>query len=606
MPPITTTRMIGPNGFEVPYQWVSSCSDANAVKGCIVVRSSLSALSHYYWTLQRGDAPAATPVNPVQVAQVGSNLEITNGLTGVRVVTADGNPSPWNLAPIQGILLPNGAWTGSGPAPNLLYSESKGFAGAVGVSMRTPMYTTTGYSVTVIDSGLLRVSVKATYTFNRPRYAYGAVLIDPAVGSGHYTIVLTMYANSKSILIDEDSDMQFSYYLPLDAELAPDQARYRGHDSLNLSGVSDPLCGYEGNVPITNATNSTPVVISAPAALSNGQPVLVAGVQGNTAANGVFFAKTSGYPGGQFALFLNAALTEPASGTDTFAGGGTVKPAYRGQNLNPTSDAFLDLTYSSDRPAEYYCSATSANQGYRKILTDYPSANHSAGWYTELYQSSGGTNAPVVGFYTGRASKQIESAAGPSLPGIYTSNTHWITGAQAAGIQVDNLLRGPSATLAPLVHRNWGIFVSTQADLLPPASHQPIADEQNTLTGINLSRIYTYQLVYPDPPGGWKWEYLSAAGANQLLSHVRNGASVCGSVNCYYNLLKNSEGSRYGSALLNMWQGNSTAAVQTALRSALQFATTLVTTLAHGDNYFDDTLGYYQLGPSNFAAKPPS
>ena len=44
---LATTRMIGPAGTEVPYQWVSSCSDAAAVKGCIVVRSSLPANSNY-------------------------------------------------------------------------------------------------------------------------------------------------------------------------------------------------------------------------------------------------------------------------------------------------------------------------------------------------------------------------------------------------------------------------------------------------------------------------------------------------------------------------------------------------------------------------------
>ena len=597
-PPVATTRMIGPNGSEVPYQWVSSCSDITAVNGCIAVHSPLPANSSYTWTLQGGIAPAATAVNPATLTQVGSNLQITNGLTGVRIVTAAGNPGLRNLAPIQGILMPNGVWTGSGASPNLLYSESSGFAGTIGVALTTPMYTATGYTVTVTDSGPLKVSVTATYTFNRPKYLYGTTVINPVAGPGHYTVILTMYANSKSILVDEDSDMQFSYYLPLEAQLNPDQARYRGHDALDILGVSDPLCGYEGSVPLTNATNSDPIVVSAAAfpVMTNGQAVSILGVTGNSAANGFYYAETSGYATGQFGLFHDAALTQPVAGTGAFRSGGTVRPAYRGQYLYPTSDAYEDLTFSNDRPAAYFCSATSANSGYRKLLTDYPSPAHSAGWYTELYQSTGGAAAPVVGFYVGRASKQLESAAGPSQPGIYTSNRHWITGAQAAGIQVDNLLRGPSGTIAPLVHRNWGIFVSTQADLLAPASHQPIADEQNSLAGINLSRLYTYQLVYPDPPGGWQWEYLSTPGANKLISEVQNGTSVCGSPTCYYSLLKNSEGSPQGNALLTMWQGNNAAAVQTALSTALQFAQTLVTTLANGDNHFDTAFGYYQLG----------
>ena len=281
-----------------------------------------------------------------------------------------------------------------------------------------------------------------------------------------------------------------------------------------------------------------------------------------------------------------------------------MKPAYRGQVRLPEGDAFQDLSYNLDRPASYSCTANS----YRKLLADYPPASHGAGWYVELYNSTAGPAAPVVGFYVGRASKQSYSATGPSLPGIYSSNSHFITGAQAAGIQVDTLLRGPDGStpcgntttgFSPceaVIHRNWGIFVSTQADLLSPALHQPIADEQNMLTGINLSRLYTYQLVYPDPPGGWQWLYLTAGAAKQLQSWVENGTAVCGTPTCYAALLNNSEGSLPGHALVSMWEGNSSAAVQTALNSATGLASQLVSTLVAGDNHFDNTLGYYQLG----------
>src|SRR5580765_1827616 len=69
-PPVESTRMIGPNGTEVPYQWVSSCSDASAVKGCILVRSELPGNARYTWTLQSGAPPAAIqPINPVKLTQ---------------------------------------------------------------------------------------------------------------------------------------------------------------------------------------------------------------------------------------------------------------------------------------------------------------------------------------------------------------------------------------------------------------------------------------------------------------------------------------------------------------------------------------------------------
>ena len=595
MPPLASTRMIGPNGAEIPYQWVSSCSDSSATKGCIAVHSPLPANASYTWTLQSGFPPSTTPANPVLLSQSGSSWQLSNGLTGVRIVSPAGNPSPWNLAPIQGILLPNGSWTAAGSAPNLLYSETSanGFEGDIGANLQTPMYTATAYSLSVIDSGPLKTVVKATYTFNRPLYFSGNTVLNPA-GQGHYTLILTLYANSKSILLDEDSDMQFSYYLPLYSQLRPNIARYRGHDSLGPTGFDDPFCGYEAPVAVSAASNTSPIVISSPpaASLDNGQPLLISGVLGNSAANGSFFAKTSGYPAGQFALYLDSALTSPAAGNGPYAGGGSLEPAYRGQDLTPTPDAFIDLTYSSDRLASYICSASA----YRKLLVNYPPAAHAAGWYSILYNSAAGSAAPAVGFYAGRSSRQSFSATGPSMPGIYSSNNHWISRTTDSGLQVDNLLRGPDACTTTLVHRNWAIWVSTQADLLAPASHQPIADDQNSLTGINLSRLYTYQLVFPDPPNGFTWQYLPSASMNTLIANVRNGTSLCGSVNCYYDLLSSSESSNWGRAILNMWQGNSSAAVQTALNSGLQLAQRISQTLASGDNHFDSPLGYYQLG----------
>jgi hypothetical protein len=584
--PPANSRMIGPNGSEVPFQWVTSCSDTSATKGCIVVRSNLPVNANYTWTLQSGTPPSATPMHPVQIAQAGSNWQITNGLTGVRIIAANANPSPWNLAPIQGIQLPAGSWTGAGASPNFLYTAGQSY------TLTTPAIGATGYTVTVTDSGPMKVVLKATYSFNRPQYAYGSTIINTA-GIGHYTIIVTLYANSKSILIDEDSDMQFSYYVPLYKELMPDLARYRGHDSLGPSGSNDPRCGYEANLPVTAASNGSPIVISATGAnLANGQTVLIAGVQGNASANGFYYAKTNGFSAGQFALYQDANLTNPVAGSGGYAGGGAAKPGYRGQFVTPAADGFLDLTYTYDRPASYICSTA----GYSKLLSSYPAASHATGWYTTLYNSTAGSSAPVVGMYTGRASQQLYSAIGPSMPGIYSSNRHWISGQMDAGIQVDNLLRGADGSITTNIHRNWAIWAGTQADLLPTGSHQPIADEQNSLTGINLSHIYTYQLAYPDPTGGWKWQYLSTASANQLISLVRNGTSVCGSVNCYYNLLYGSETSAPGRALLDMWKGNSSAAVQTALNTPLQVAQNIEQTLANGDNHFDGPLGYYQIG----------
>ena len=108
--------------------------------------------------------------------------------------------------------------------------------------------------------------------------------------------------------------------------------------------------------------------------------------------------------------------------------------------------------------------------------------------------------------------------------------------------------------------------------------------------------MYTYQLSYPDPPGGWRWQYLTPSGATQLINLVRDGRPVCGSVDCYYNLLYNSETSVWGRVILGMWKGNSSAAVQGALNTGVSLAARLTGVLANGDNRFDSALGYYELG----------
>ena len=109
--------------------------------------------------------------------------------------------------------------------------------------------------------------------------------------------------------------MQFANYLPVYKELLPDIARFRGHDGLDTNAVSNPVCGYEASMfLIGNPTSAQPIVVTAPANLSNGQSVLIAGVSGNSDANGLYYAKTAGFPNGQFGLFLDPSLSQPVGG----------------------------------------------------------------------------------------------------------------------------------------------------------------------------------------------------------------------------------------------------------------------------------------------------
>lgn len=77
---------------------------------------------------------------------------------------------------------------------------------------------------------------------------------------------------------------------------------------------------------VTAATNATPIVITTSVAhgLADGNPVLIDGAVGNTAANGAFYALVTGYSPTTFALYSDSALTLPVAGNGVWSSGGVV------------------------------------------------------------------------------------------------------------------------------------------------------------------------------------------------------------------------------------------------------------------------------------------
>jgi hypothetical protein len=76
---------------------------------------------------------------------------------------------------------------------------------------------------------------------------------------------------------------------------------------------------------VSGATNATPIVLTTGThGLADGDPVTVASVGGNTAANGVFFAKVTGYSSTTFGLYSDRALTTAVAGNGAYTSGGTV------------------------------------------------------------------------------------------------------------------------------------------------------------------------------------------------------------------------------------------------------------------------------------------
>ena len=627
-PSIGTTRlMLAINGgaqAEVPYSWAAtggtSTTGGTCASGCIITETAMTANLPYVWTLQSGIAPTVAPTHPAAIATVGSNYELTNGLTGLRVPTAASNTTPYNKAPVQGCQLPSATWSCVGTSPNLIYTESAGNAGNVGVGLFTAAYSATGYSCATTANGQMYVQLSCTYTFTRPHYCYGACTgsntITPA-GSGHYTFTATLYADATSVVIDEDSDMMFRWFLPVIGQLIPDTIRWKGHDSIDSSSTPNPYCGYDTVGTVSGATNATPIVVTWSGTLpNNGERVLIASVGGNTAANGLNYAKK--ISANTFSLYSDSGLTAAVTGNGAYTSGGTVKPTYQGwAEADPALEAFQDIVLTADSPAALQCKPIQSGGGgysYAKVMTANATAAHAAGWYSYLYNSAGGGSSPVIGVASGDSQYSWWNYLGPSQPGVYTSNAHFITLTTAAGYQVDNLLRAPTGYTvgvpnppnAPpgytvptpnlyVVHKNWLLYTDSLANIGAANAFQPIMSEQNFKVGEGLTKLYADQLSFSDPGGGWQYLYLPTAAANTIISRVQNGTSVCGSANCYYTWLKDGSTSQ-GITILDMWQGNSSGAVGTALGNVTTAMSTLGTTLAAGDNKWDDTLGYYQLG----------
>jgi len=95
----------------------------------------------------------------------------------------------------------------------------------------------------------------------------------------------------------------------------------------------------QSSIVISGATNASPIVITTTTnhGLSDGSAIFIGGVLGNTAANGYFFAKETGYSATTFALYTDSSLTSPVAGTGGYTSGGV---------LASSSNPFLRLLVS--------------------------------------------------------------------------------------------------------------------------------------------------------------------------------------------------------------------------------------------------------------------
>ncbi len=761
---VKNAKMVNGSGTEIPFQWVSSCWDSTATLGCIEIRDSLPAGQTQTYTLQAGPASAAV-TNPVKITDNvpcysggATCIQLTNGLTGVQVPTAASNAgASYRLAPIQGIGLPNGSWTGAisaanGGSPNLIYAEATSGLIPAGsaFSLHTPITTATGYTTKFLEYGPLKTVLQLSYSFNRPDYVYSATkyyygftctpanssnpygsiswapsapplpgetvtfstsnfcavapgsapldtahyytptqvpgtasytlttvvngvvtpviitgtvtgspktayILDSATGcsngcqnssQGRLVVTLTLYANSKSVLVTEDSDMMHAEYYPFYAEIAPDTARFR-----NVAGtaISDPRCGYSTPISVTAVgTGTGTATVTVGTGMSNGQQILLTGVgSGSNLPNGVYYLQTTSpyssttpgvwtsYSGGVF----SGATTAPVA----YTAGGLVKIAAGQQFYPPVLDNGFDFPWvygdtgfvEADPSVSGWEGCRTSNNhviATAPLVIDYLPADYQDVWTWVNYQAGGSASSPVLGWYTGDAGLMKNASYG-KMPGLYMAASGFIPGwGRTTAIQDMNQIAVQNSNLDNWgSQKSWAIWVSTNSDLpaFAASSHPPIQDDLNTLTGVNLSHIYAYRAASTSaPPGGWQWLYMANSNATNagqemacLIARVQDGSSTCAGLfpdgrtatpcsstpgsTCYHDLLYfNSTTDSTSRALLNMWQAERTSP-STAVGNAITASgcvgtmSTIGTLLAAGDNHFDNTHSYYLLA-NNF------
>ena len=143
--------------------------------------------------------------------------EIGNGLVSVlipRKSFTDGKTPPHFPAPIQAFRYNDGQWSDN--TINYLNTATPP------VSM----------AVKTVKNSSTEIVISIRYEFKKPEFKfYAETYKGGEAGPGFYTSTFTIQKNSKSILIEEDSDYDFWYSINVTNGLQPTQARYRGWSS---------------------------------------------------------------------------------------------------------------------------------------------------------------------------------------------------------------------------------------------------------------------------------------------------------------------------------------------------------------------------------------
>ena len=230
---------------------------------------------------------------------------------------------------------------------------------------------------------------------------------------------------------------------------------------------------------------------------------------------------------------------------------------YRMTHSRPPMDAQVDLDYPQT-PA-----GAKPEANWRRMALWDPWC-FDTGWYWQLFNRDAGESAPHIGIFAGHASRLL--GAHMSGPGVF----HRGGSPPAAGIASASFRRGPDARVFHRSRFEWGLFVSTKADLREQTELQPINRQMNIHGGINLNKVHRWSMDFPDPSGGYGGAFMHADAMAAVRERVRSDPA-------YYGWLYNAD--PYTRPLFDAWldpTGKRDAAVTQVVAAARNILENLV------------------------------
>ncbi len=265
---------------------------------------------------------------------------------------------------------------------------------------------------------------------------------------------------------------------------------------------------------------------------------------------------------------------------------------YHAHENGPTPDAQRDFGYQVPTWSSY----VTGNYAGFSLLQRLGLWNpwiFDSGWYWMMYNRSAPPEAPLIGIFPGPASRLIGSGnSGPGLmflPGEPEAN-------RVAAICFQSNRRSPDAHVTPHIRVPWAIFVgSKEKDLGPPGATQNIAKQTDLYAGINLNKVYRYQLTYPDPPEGVQPLYMRRDQFMKIVNRVRSEPA-------YYQYLYGAEPS--ARPMLDLWRDSKGEKADHQIARILNLARSWLDSEVNGEGMHDRLYSYWHGGLQADMAAP--